>query len=168
MIFFSADTHFGHANIIKYCNRPFSNVTEMDETIIQRWNAKVTSKDSVYHLGDFSWGKPEDGIKYLNRLQGNIFLIRGNHEPIAKCQKLQKKFGWIKDLHMIQYQKQEIVLCHFAMRAWNKKFHGSWHLYGHSHGCLPREGMSFDVGVDVHNFEPISFDEVKQIMVSGG
>jgi len=162
---FTADTHFGHKNIIEHSKRPFSSVEEMDETLIKNWNAVVKKGDFVYHLGDFSWNKPDDGIKYLNRLAGTVCLIRGNHEPIAKCQKLQKKFHWIKDLHMIQIKGQEIVLCHYAMQTWNKKYQGSWHLFGHSHGKIPTDdSFRMDVGVDCHNYEPISFDFISSIM----
>jgi calcineurin-like phosphoesterase family protein len=75
MLFFTADTHFGHANIIKYCQRPFSSVEEMNETLIANWNRVVAAEDTVYHLGDVALG---DAKPVLDRLKGKIVLIVGS------------------------------------------------------------------------------------------
>ena len=79
-IWFTSDTHWNHANIIKYCKRPFANVEEMDDALISNWNAVVDKGDHVYHLGDFCWGKRDGWIKYLKLLNGNIHIIKGNHD----------------------------------------------------------------------------------------
>jgi len=156
--FFTADEHYGHKNIIKYCNRPFTNVQEMDETIISNLNKVVKSNDTVVHLGDFCLASKKYGDvmdKYISKLNGNHIFIPGSHDywlPQNKISHIwQKAFG-----------KQQVVCCHYAMRTWPASHWGSWHLYGHSHGKLPGIGKSMDVGVDVHNFAPWSFDEIAE------
>ena len=80
MIYFIADTHFGYANIIKYENRPFCNVEEINRVIIDRWNQTVSKEDTVYHLGDFFLTYTKKQMEIMNRLNGEIILIRGNHD----------------------------------------------------------------------------------------
>ncbi len=171
-IFFTADSHFGHNNIIKYANRPFTNVEEMNEELIKRWNSKIKSNDKVYHLGDVGLGSANSLRDVLYKLNGKIYLIKGNHESAA----LQhgNRFEWIKDYFELSVKdedassgKQKIVLFHYAMKVWRSSYKGTWHLYGHSHGSLPDDinSLSFDVGVDCHNFYPLSYNEVKAIMI---
>lgn len=76
MIYFISDTHFCHSNIIKYCDRPFKDVKEMNETIINNWNNIVTNEDIVYHLGDFCLSTDDEIKNIFNRLNGTIILIR--------------------------------------------------------------------------------------------
>lgn len=158
VIYFTSDTHLGHANIIKYCNRPFDNVQEMDRVIIENWNSVVSQDDWVYHLGDFSMGDP---IHYARQLNGRIILLLGNHDH-NRLSALYKAFGKenIHELLKIKVEGHTIVLCHYAMRVWHKSHFNSWHLYGHSHGKLQGEGKSFDVGVDSWDYTPISVRDV--------
>lgn len=184
MKFFTADIHFGHKNIIKYSNRPFKDIVEMRETIISNWNSVVTPADEVYIIGDFAFAKPEETLAILNRLNGNKFLVKGNHDNLDSSE-VKSKFGWIRDYYelnvdMGEPHKQKIVLCHYAMRVWNKSHHGAWNIYGHSHGTLPPEGKQIDVGVDAvqhyskwyginagtKSFTPISLDQVKTLMAT--
>lgn len=159
MKLFTADTHFNHANIIKYCNRPFTTVTEMNKVMIDKWNSKVKPNDEVYHLGDFGFGNLENIIKSLN---GRKTLIIGSHD--RDTLKYASLFEEVTPLKEIYNQKQCMVLCHYAMRTWAKSHYNTWHLYGHSHGSLPPVGKSYDIGVDVTNFYPLTFYEVKDIM----
>lgn len=168
---FTADTHFGHSNIIQYSNRPYTGAKDMDEQLIQSWNACVGPEDEVYHLGDVGLCDPVYMRKILNRLHGKIYLIRGNHEKAAMA--CTDRFEWVKDYHELVIEdktaareRRLIVLMHYAMRVWNASHHGSWHLYGHSHGSLPDDpnALAFDVGVDCHGFKPLSLHEVSQIM----
>ena len=162
--FFTADTHFGHANIIKHCNRPFSSVEEMDETMIQRWNERVKPGDLVYHLGDFGFHqKTAQTQKLLDRLHGNKVLLRGNHDS----KETFKAPGWFNIQTIVELPgkstKDCIVLCHYAMHVWNGSFHGSKHLFGHSHGALTNPSPnSFDIGVDCHDFYPLSLAQVME------
>jgi len=162
MIFFTADTHFGHEAIIRYCNRPFKSSEEMDETLITNWNNIVNERDTVYHLGDFAFKNP---LLYLERLKGKVVLIRGNHD-YKRLKHAWSSFENIHDLLSITIEKTPIVLCHFAMRVWHKSHFNSWQLYGHSHGTLEDYGKTYDVGVDNNNFSPISFKKLKTIMSS--
>lgn len=160
MEFFISDTHFGHSNILKFCQRPFLDVQDMDEKLIKNWNSIVSEKDIVYHLGDFSWRNPE---LYREQLNGKIVLIKGGHDYRWNA-KLFSNFVETCDSKTICLRKQVIVLSHFCYRVWNKSHYGSWHLYGHSHGKLEPIGKSWDVGVDVNNFKPLSMDEIVDIM----
>ena len=79
-VFFTSDTHFGHAAVIRSCERPFASAQEMDEALIARWNAVVAPGDAVYHLGDFCYRSDREAPYYLDRLHGKIHLIEGNHD----------------------------------------------------------------------------------------
>lgn len=171
-IFFTADQHFGHTNIIRFSERPFASVEEMDSELIKRWNEKVSPKDIVYHLGDISLARPERTKEIFDQLNGSIFLVKGNHDKSALT--YHKRFEWIKDYYELSISdedapngRQKIILFHYAMKVWRSSFRGTWHLYGHSHGHLfdDETSRSFDVGVDCHNYQPLSYDEVKAIIL---
>lgn len=163
--FFTADTHFNHGNIIKYCKRPFTTTWEMNEAIIANWNAVVRPDDTVYHLGDFAFYKKGDYTKILSKLNGNIHLVIGNHDrgPILK----DPRFKSVKPLDTIVVNNQTIVVCHYAMRTWNKSHWGAWQLYGHSHGTLTDLPgvLATDVGVDRRGFTPVHFDTLRLEML---
>ncbi len=80
MIYFVSDTHFNHKNIIDYCNRPFNSVDEMNNVLIQNWNATVSNNDIIYHLGDFALGRKDTIMEITSNLNGKKYLIRGNHD----------------------------------------------------------------------------------------
>jgi calcineurin-like phosphoesterase family protein len=171
-IFFTSDTHFNHAKIIQLANRPFADLAEMQETMIQRWNERVKPGDLVYHLGDFAitYGPRRDSAlvdAILSRLNGSKFLVIGNHD---RKEVFQHK-RWVKSVpyHEIKTdfdgKRQPIVLCHYPLRSWNHLHDGGWMLHGHSHGSLiDAGGKTMDVGVDVHDYAPISLEEVGQYM----
>lgn len=164
--FFTADTHFGHASIIKHCRRPFGSVEEMDAVIVKRWNEVVSPTDIVWHLGDVSWrrGNPDE---CLRRLNGRKHLIVGNHDPFpGKNPRFDGCFESINTLKDIKIGDQKITLCHYAMRTWNCAHHGAWQLFGHSHGNLvvTPGALQMDVGVDCHGFAPVPFAKVKSLM----
>lgn len=171
-IWFTSDTHFGHKNIIKFSNRPFKDEHHMNEELIRLWNSVVDEDDDVYHMGDVSLTNNGITNSILNRLNGNIHLITGNHEKSITGHKDNRdRFVWIRPYHEMYIDKQFIVLCHYGMRVWNKSHHGSWMLYGHSHDSMEYEpwGRSMDVGVDsayriLGKYRPFSFDEVAKIM----
>jgi len=144
-IWFTADTHFGHANIIRHCNRPFGSVQEMDEALIASINSRVSETDTLYHLGDFAF-RGNDPAAYRGRIRcRSIVLILGNHDPQTLAGVTKSEFSSLfAGVHSLLRIKpsldgaaQQIMLCHYAMRVWDKIHHGSWHLFGHSHGTLP-------------------------------
>lgn len=170
---FTSDTHFGHANIIKYCDRPWSSAEEMDEAIVERWNEKVGHDDVVYHLGDVSFHKNEHHTaEILNSLNGQILIIPGNHDTHRTLNRigLWCENATVATSALIErdINGKRIVLCHYAMRVWNKSHYGAWQLYGHSHGSLPDDpnALSMDVGVDPNNYAPVHFDEVAAHMAT--
>lgn len=176
-IYFTSDTHFFHSQVINFCKRPFNCVEEMNEQLVQNWNKTVKPGDLIYILGDVSFGNVQDTNQILSRLNGQKYLIYGNHDQlIRKKKELQEHFVWCKDLArikpLINNEKQDIVLCHYAMRVWEKSHYGSWQLFGHSHGGLsdhgedviPVHSLQVDVGVDVWNYTPVSIKEIKKFM----
>jgi calcineurin-like phosphoesterase family protein len=173
---FTSDTHWHHKNIIKYCNRPFSDIDEMDEALIKNWNSVVAPQDTVYHLGDVLFGGESQAGDLFRRLNGIIYFIEGNHDKTMSnfkkvmyrdiFQSFENKIHFLGNLKKIALFGQKIILCHYAMRVWDCCHHGSWNLYGHSHHTLPDDpnSLSLDVGVDCHNYFPISFEQIKKIM----
>lgn len=159
-IWFSSDTHFNHAGCIEHSRRPFDCVEDMNAWIVQEFNKKIKHSDTLYHLGDFCFGKLDDIKKMRYKLNGKIHLILGNHDYKNKIQRLADCFSEITPLKVISINKMPITLCHYSMNVWDRSHYGAWHLYGHSHGRWQGSGKSFDVGVDAHDFCPWSADEV--------
>lgn len=162
MIYFSSDHHFQHAKVIEYCKRPYSTQMAMDSDMIEKWNSVIKDKDDVYYLGDLTLGNWGTARSYLKQLKGKIKFIEGNHDKrwFSSLESNQK----LPSIYELNYMNKTIVLSHYSMRSWNKSFHGSYHLFGHSHGELPPYGKSFDVGVDCWNFYPVSIEQVFEKM----
>lgn len=174
--FFTADPHFYHSNILVYCKRPFKDSVEMNEAIITNWNNKVGKTDLVYLLGDVIFGgKDENRANILfngimDRLNGSIILIKGNHDKVA-WKNRGRFYASYDTYYEIKINNQDIILNHYAQITWNKKHHGAWLLCGHSHYSLPETrkdgikiGKILDVGLDGNNFTPYSFEEIQKIM----
>jgi calcineurin-like phosphoesterase family protein len=158
-VFFTADEHYSHKNIIKYSNRPFSSVEEMNESMIDNHNFTVTNRDITFHLGDFALINNPKIVHedIINKLNGEHIFLKGSHDY------------WIKDknaltLVEVMVDDYHITLCHYCLRTWPRSHFNTWHLYGHSHGGLPAIGKSHDVGVDNNNFYPLSFSGLYDIM----
>lgn len=168
MIFVTADLHMSHKNIIKHCNRPFNNVEEMDDMIIKNWNNRVSKKDTVYIVGDFTFRSSKHVREHVNALNGKIVLIEGNHDQ--KNPQIKEVFGICPQILTVKYYKQRIVLCHYQMANWAGKHRNvlpSWHLFGHSHGLTNPDiiqPFSMDIGVDVHEFKPLSFEDIEKCL----
>lgn len=178
-LFFTSDTHFFHSNIIKYCNRPFENAYEMNQAIIKNWNEVVPKDGVVFHLGDVSLtATPKNLNDLLHKLNGTKYLIIGNHEKDALGKEyIRQHWAGVYDIaeifisdEEITYKEQHIVMCHYPMITWNAGHKGSWQLFGHVHGGLSNKGeikhspSQLDVGVDCHDFKPISYQQVKEII----
>lgn len=176
--FFTSDCHFWHKNIIKYSNRPFDSVEEMNAGMIDNWNRVVGDNDTVYSLGDFAFCNIEKTIDILRQLKGTKFLIDGNHDNTIINQRRrilddpECKVRQITSYKEIKINHQFICLFHYGQRVWNKSHYGSWLLYGHSHGNLPPFGKSVDVGVDspyitgAPTYTPFSFQQISEFMLS--
>lgn len=132
--FFIADLHFGHFNIIRYDNRDFKTVEEMDSTLIENWNNVVSDEDTVYILGDISWYDEEKTVEIFNKLKGTKILIKGNHDRVARGSRLMKCFANVCDYYELYLDKKnKVVMSHYPMPFWNGQFHNTVHLYGHVH-----------------------------------
>lgn len=171
--FFISDTHFSHANIIKYSNRPFKDVVEMNNTIIQNWNSVVKPDDLVYHLGDFTFGREQYMFDMMfNQLNGYIVFIEGNHDKLARQNK-HRFYNYHYGYHEAYVNNQFVVMSHYPMMTWNKKHRGAIMIHGHCHYNLAatrKENKEFgkilDVGVDGNKYKPYSFKELMQVMNS--
>lgn len=165
-IWFTSDPHFGHKNILKYSKRPFDTIQEHDEALIANWNSVVRPDDTIYLLGDVSFHDNDRTRKILQRLMGHKHLIRGNHDKKRMKGDLLGFFAWVGDYKEVTIDEQFIVLCHYAFETWNRSHRGSWSLHGHSHGTLPSAEWQrrVDVGVDVWNYFPVSFEQLKSHM----
>jgi calcineurin-like phosphoesterase family protein len=159
-IFFISDTHFGHKNIIRSCGRPFNCELEMDCDLMENWNDMIGKDDIVFHLGDFChWRK--DPKEYLKDLNGRIILCRGNHDRDVS------EFEFSDQIIEVSINGQDVVMCHYPMRAWNKSHYGSWHLYGHTHEKFrdrDPDSLSLNVGCDYWEFRPITFQQVQNMI----
>lgn len=167
MIFFTSDEHIGHKNILKHEPRPFSSLEEMTDGLVEAHNSVVKQGDSVYHLGDLAWKYPYYG-GYIRRLNGQHFLLVGNHDNSASVKKLANDgiFGWIKDTYRLKYNGNIFWLSHYPHISWPSSNYGSIHLFGHCHGKLAENRPnSMDVGVDTReDYRPYSIYEVMNIL----
>jgi calcineurin-like phosphoesterase family protein len=157
--FLIADQHYGHSAIIRMCNRPFGDVYEMNEAMVAGHNAVVKNDDTVIMLGDFAHRYPPAKLPLLfGSLNGHKYLIRGNHDG-----KETLALAWesVRDIAYASIDSQNVVLCHYAMRTWPKIRRGALMLYGHSHGRLPGNAQSCDVGVDVMGWSPVRLSTIK-------
>ena len=130
MIFYLADLHLWHSNVLRYDNRPFADTDEMAERIRENWNAAVSAGDTVYLLGDYTWN-PKKGADFLHLLNGSIHLIRGNHDKLNAA--MRERFCSVQDYAEIDDAGRKTVLSHYPIAHWNGQFHGALHLYGHVH-----------------------------------
>ena len=161
----TADFHFGHKNIIEYCGRPFETLEEMNNTIIKNFNEMIKPDDMVYHLGDWCFknspgGKHGEGVPrkaywYLEQLNGIWILLKGNHD---KNNSLKTKLLSA----VVEFGKQKFYLVHNPKDA-NPNF--AVNLVGHVHEAwkikrLNDKSIMYNVGVDVQNFRPVSFEDI--------
>lgn len=180
--FFTSDTHFGHARIIELCERPFGSVEEMNEVMIERWNAVVKPTDTVIHFGDVALGKIADSLPLIERLNGVKSLIPGNHDRIFSGEKqkmrdrFQQQYEWVfnggimPEISRFLINNQRVLGCHFPYtgdshgedRHKDKRPNdeGLPLIHGHIHDERKIDGRMFNVGVDVNGFTPVHEDEI--------
>lgn len=180
-VFFTSDLHFGHENVIRFDNRPFETVEEMDAELIRRWNAKVRKGDLVYVLGDMIWKtRNSDAETLIRSLNGQIILIKGNHDHFLHNAKAKNALAGVKDYDDICVKFEDgtdkrVVLCHYYIPFYNGHRWQAVHLHGHSHNSeeylieeaikqkLREDGFetrSYNVGCMHWNYEPVTLDEI--------
>ncbi len=191
MIFFTSDLHFFHANVIKYCARPYSSVEEMNEMLVKNWNEVVGPEDTVYCLGDFSMAfRPVE--TFTARLNGKKFLVPGNHDFChsyhKKSRTEEKRKIWLKsyeDLGWTVLPEQTTLeipgvatvnMCHHPYHLvanenyedkyerWRPKDDGRWLLCGHVHEKWKVVGRMINVGVDQWDYKPVALTEIEKII----
>lgn len=193
-IWITSDTHYNHTNIVSGTSRwedtarcrKFDTLEEHDEKLIMNINEFVRERDTLYHLGDVAFGGHQNVPKFINSLRvKDIRLVIGNHDKNILSSKYdyKKLFTSIQAYKEFKYGYYDFVLCHYAMRVWNKSHRGSIMLYGHSHGSLDemkpnianpswvgddyfvKNWRTMDVGIDTHpEFRPYHIDEIIDIM----
>lgn len=160
-LWFTADTHFGHAGEAR--RRGYDDVRQHDEDLVRNWNECVKKNDVIFHLGDFSNGDRADAQQAVfNRLNGKKYLVLGNHDNQATAD-----LGWASPpVHrmIVQIEGKEHILDHYAGRTWYKSFHKTIQLFGHSHGKMPPTTQSCDVGVDAWNLCPASVYQIEMLL----
>lgn len=174
-IFFTSDTHWGHANILGFCNRPFANVEEMNHKLIENWNNKVPTDGLVFHLGDFAWGGYPFWKNIRSQLNGEIILIKGNHDeknmtPTAA----EELFKLVTPQMKIRVEGRGVYLNHNPFLCYGGTYRDPkglvYQAFGHVHSGPGAKGLDvdrlgilfptqYDVGVDNNNYEPISWAE---------
>ena len=178
---FTADQHFGHANIIKYCNRPFDSVDEMNETLVSRWNQVVAPDDTVYHLGDIAMGDKAERLEYISLLNGHIILYPGNHDscwegwgkysPAKEQLYLDAGIGAIaQGTDYMDIGDYMVALNHFPYYGdshdedrfnWYRPHDESnWLIHGHIHDQWKVRQKMINVGVDVWDFYPVAEETI--------
>jgi len=193
-IHFTSDTHYHHSNIVLEITkwrlpngeipldrvRDFKTLEDMDEALIERINSSVSSDDTLYHLGDWSFGGFERIQEFREKINcNNIHLVLGNHDHHIESNRenVQKLFSSVSHYKEHNIGKLKIVMSHYAMKVWNKIHDKSWMLHGHSHGTLstddlwiygimpdPTHRRTMDVGVDTNKLFPYHIDEIAAIM----
>lgn len=154
MIYFTADTHFDHTNIIHFYGRKFETIEEMNETIINNWNKIVTNDDTIYHLGDFAFAGMTRIKELIGMLNGNKIFVRGNHD----------KFG-INEQIRLNKNEHRILLTHDPVMSDARMLTLCGHVHENFKILIP-DNTNFpiiNVGVDVWDFKPVSFNEIIKI-----
>ena len=178
MDYYIADTHFGHAQVLNECRPQFKSIDEMDKFIIDNINRKMTKKDTLYIIGDFSYRSKKSPTEYLEAIKPKKVLILGNHDEwFKKLSEEEKKKYFINDEkqgyneYRTRKNSIELYFCHYPRLAWQKSqyFGTTFSICGHIHnrksGRIDAEVFGniknqFNAGVDINNFEPVTFEEL--------
>ncbi len=163
-IFFIADTHFGHKNIIQYEKRPFQSIEEMDNILIENWNKTVNEDDKIYVLGDFAWAGKEYIQGIIEKLKGYKILILGNHDRIHSLSWWQSS-GFNEVINYPVIFKEWFILSHEPVYINNSMPYAN--IFGHVHGSplyQDYSSQSFCVSVERIDYKPIEFSEIVRLM----
>lgn len=167
-VYYIADCHFGHNAVIRFNNRPFETVEEMDNTMLNNWRSIVRPDDEVYIVGDLIFRAKNPPEYYLDKLTGRKHLILGNHDKWSKHVDLDKYFESVSQIKEISDAGRHIVLCHYPMVEWPRSRQNSVLVFGHIHNKV--EGDAFDyylkhenmlnAGVDINHYCPVTFRQL--------
>lgn len=185
-IWFTSDLHFGHRNVIRFCNRPFADIKEMGQKLIENWNYCVKDDDVVFVLGDTFWFNDSRGIKKtLSQLNGEIYILPGNHDDFSSYHRVDDpRIHLCEDIVVLWLESEndrgwdkkilEIWMAHYPMMTWPHRENGAWQLFGHIHSQedrtegvdqdLPLHWNQMDVGCDRWDYCPISLESIHLIM----
>lgn len=177
---FISDPHFGHKNIIKYCDRPFSNVEEQTEEMIKRYNEKVSPSETCLWLGDCFFGKNKFSKEIMERLNGRKVLVRGNHDPDNPHDCVRRGFDWVVNKMFARWEDRNIVLIHydqqFVQSPWDDRYAERRHklnfekmevvIHGHTHQKSKVLLNQIHVGVDAWDYAPARYEEVAPLIRS--
>ena len=158
MLFFCADHHFFHFNIIHYDARPFSNTEQMHEKIIANHNEVVGRDDRVIFVGDFSFANRKRTEEVIAQMNGQKTFLRGDHD--SWLGKKNKDWAWEGKI-----QGNYVFAMHWQMAVWPRSHYNSWNLFAHSHGRAKIRGKQIDVGIMNNNYYPFSEDQIFDIML---
>lgn len=164
MIYYTADLHFGYAPVISATARPFADVSQMDEILIENWNRVVSDNDTVYLVGDAGGHNTPFPAQQLSRLRGHKHLIRGNHDScLSEQQRFLDYFETVTDFLEIDDGDRHITLCHYPLVY----IQSGCMIHGHLHNTkkeifrilqdLPRV---LNAGVDINGYRPVTLQEL--------
>ena len=145
MIYYIADMHFGHENVIHFDDRPFADTEQMDEVLIQNWNERVTSEDTVYVLGDAFWKNEENSIRIIQQLNGHKHLIQGNHDRVKG--KLRPYWESIEQYAEVNDENRLVILSHYPILFYKNQHYGAVMAGG---GHLSRKAAGFSAVLGHH------------------
>lgn len=171
MYYFTSDLHLGHTNVLQW-REGFSSIDEMDEVLVDNWNKRVRTTDTVIIAGDLFFHNKRPAEEYLAAMKGKKILIRGNHDRswMKKLSEEQicKYFAEVHDLYTLKKNGVRLAFCHYPMIAWNGSRKGDLLICGHIH--CKREGFeyelfrqvptAFNAGVDVNHMAPATLGEL--------
>lgn len=179
-IWFTSDLHFGHRNIIRFCNRPWKTVEEMDKALINNWNSVVGKDDIVFDLGDFAFASNSRWKDILNQLNGHHYLILGNHDVSRyPGDKTMELFERVEYQMIIKIDDRYVYLNHYPYLCYGGSYkeqdQAVWQLFGHVHTRPDDTGKDhdrlymlfpyqYDVGVDNNNYYPVSWNQIVDII----
>jgi calcineurin-like phosphoesterase family protein len=158
-VYFTSDHHFGHSAARTFYRRPFSSVAEMDQAMMDRWNAVISPEDEVWHLGDFAVHQSAERVAHLlATLHGRKHLVVGNNDDAVVTGRTRCRS--VQPYAELQVDGKKLVLCHYPFRSWRDMGKGSVNLHGHSHGRLKALPRQFDVGVEGQDLRPVRLADI--------
>lgn len=171
-VWFTADPHFGHKNILSFCpeTRKGTTIQDHDRFLIETWQETVAQEDLVFILGDVSFADEATTHGILGQLPGQKVLVRGNHDKVINNSKsLQTHFIMMKDYLRVDIDSQMVVLFHYPIMEWANMHYGSFHFHGHIHGKPSGvDGRIWDVGIDTRpngDMKLWGWEELRSIML---